>query len=99
VVEKLREEFGSVLNPTRNGSFMDISPAGVDKATGLARYARLAGVPRENVWTVGDNHNDIPMLKAFHGCAIAGRPAAESDAAEFVVDEVADVVEMLLGKE
>lgn len=98
VVEKLRAEFGAFLNPTRNGSFIDVPPAGVDKATGLARYAKAVCVSPENIWTVGDNHNDLPMLKAFHGCAIADRPAAESGEAEFVVGEVADVVEMLLKK-
>jgi len=97
-VEILRREFGEYLAPAQNGRFLDITAAGVDKATGLAKYAELMGIPTDNIWTVGDNFNDVPMLKAYHGCAIRSGLVVSAGVAEVLCDEVADVVEMLLGK-
>ena len=97
-MEILRREFGEYLAPAQNGRFIDITAAGIDKATGLAKYAELMGIPTDNIWTVGDNFNDIPMLKAYHGCAIRGGLVVSAGVAEVLCDEVADVVDMLLGK-
>lgn len=95
----LRQEFGAQLNPVQNGRYVDISAAGVDKATGIAKYADVMNIPLDNIWTVGDNYNDIPMLSAYHGCGIKSGPMASAEVVEFLCDEVADVVEMLLSAE
>lgn len=97
-VEILRREFGEYLAPAQNGRCLDITAAGVDKATGLAKYAELMGVAADNIWTVGDNFNDIPMLKAYHGCAIRNGLVVSAGVTEVICDEVADVVDMLLSQ-
>jgi HAD superfamily hydrolase (TIGR01484 family) len=48
---------------THSGApFVEISMAGVDKASALAAYARDRGVNSDDVLTFGDMPNDLPML-------------------------------------
>ena len=91
VTAALKEEFGAVLNPLQNGCCIDISPAGVDKCYGIRRCAELMGVAREDIWTAGDNYNDISMLQKYHGCAMPNAPESVRAAAEYVCDGVAEV--------
>lgn len=98
VTAKLREEFGEVLNPLQNGRCIDISPAGVDKCYGIERYAQLMGVALDDIWTAGDNYNDISMLKKFHGCAMSNTPQSVQEAGEYVCDGVAEVIALALEK-
>jgi Cof subfamily protein (haloacid dehalogenase superfamily) len=49
--------------PHRNLSMLDVLGHGVNKGVALAEWARLRGVPRENVMAIGDNWNDREMLE------------------------------------
>lgn len=49
--------------PHRNLSMLDVLGHGVNKGAALAEWARLRGVPRENVMAIGDNWNDREMLE------------------------------------
>ncbi len=94
--EILQAEFGAYINPQPNGRCLDIPPAGISKGLAVARYAEMMGVPAEDVWTAGDNHNDLTMLRAFHGCAMASGVQAAKDAAEYVCRDLAEVVARIL---
>lgn len=61
---------------------VEISAAGVTKATGLAWVAERLGVAAEDTLAFGDMPNDVPMLSwAGHGVAIANaHPAARAAA-------------------
>ncbi|NHA68194.1 HAD family hydrolase [Phycicoccus flavus] len=48
----------------------EISPPGVTKAAGLARWCQTRGVDAEHVWAFGDMPNDLPML-AWAGASFA----------------------------
>ncbi|MBO5071287.1 MAG: HAD-IIB family hydrolase [Roseburia sp.] len=96
VVGVLRVEFGDLLNPSQNGRHIDISPGGVDKCTGIARYAEIMNIPLSNVWTAGDNYNDISMLKRYHGCAMTSGVKAAAQAAEHICASVGDVIKIVL---
>ena len=91
----LKKEFAGTT-PTQNGRCIDITAAGIDKTQGVAKLAEIFGVPNENVWTAGDNYNDITMLKMYHGCAMKSGVDAACDAAEYVCDSVADVIKIIL---
>ena len=41
----------------------DVCAAGVNKGTGLAEVAARLGVAQDEVMAVGDNHNDLGMLR------------------------------------
>ena len=96
VVETLREEFGQYLNPLQNGRCIDIAPVGIDKAVGIELLAKELDFCLENIWTVGDNYNDMAMLERYHGCAIADGVAGIQSVAEHVCEGIYDLVEIIL---
>lgn len=98
VTKCLREKYGAYVNPIQNGRCIDISPAGVDKCTGIDSYAEYMRVEFDNIWTAGDNYNDISMLKKYHGCAMTSGVESAREAAEYVCDSVADAIETALKK-
>ena len=52
---------------------IEIMPAGITKAVGLARLAAHYRVPRSEVWAAGDADNDLEMVRwAGHGCIMGG---------------------------
>ena len=66
-------------------AWLDLSPVGVSKASGLARVAEELGVAQADVLAIGDGRNDIEMLRW------AGRGVAMGQAVE-EVREAADAV-------
>lgn len=82
--------------------FLEVQPAGVTKASSLARLCGELGIDRSEVVAFGDAPNDIEMIGwAGHGVAVAGaddpvaRAAAEVTASNNA-DGVAQVLERLL---
>lgn len=65
---------------TREGegfSLLEISAPGVNKATGLAQLAAIFQISPAEIIAIGDNHNDIEMLR-FAGLGVAmGNATAE----------------------
>ena len=48
----------------------EVGPAGVSKATALARWSAERRIAAEHVWAFGDMPNDLPMIE-WAGCGIA----------------------------
>ena len=94
----LKEEFGQYLNPLQNGRCIDISPIGVDKSVGIERLAKQLNLPCEQIWTIGDNYNDMTMLKKYHGCAMLNGVKEILSVAEYACEDVSDVVKIILEK-
>jgi len=69
------------------GNLLQIMHATVSKAQALRVVAGELGVSREEVMAIGDNANDVPMLR-WAGVAVAMANAAPSalEAADFVTD-------------
>ena len=66
-------------------AWLDIAPAGVNKATALAEVAAGLGISAADVLAFGDGRNDIEMLRwAGRGVAIGGAPAEVQEAADDV---------------
>jgi hydroxymethylpyrimidine pyrophosphatase-like HAD family hydrolase len=66
-------------------AWLDIAPAGVNKATALAEVAAGLGIPAADVLAFGDGRNDIEMLRwAGRGVAIGDAPAEVQQAADAV---------------
>lgn len=97
--EMLSEKFGEYLCPAQNGRCLDITANGVNKASGIKQYAEIMGVDADNIYSAGDNYNDIVMVKAFHGCAVDNAVQDLKDVAEYIVEDVGDIVNMILSEE
>lgn len=60
------------LTYSSNQGLLEVSAAGVTKASGLELVCDLLGVPAERVVAFGDMPNDVPMLRwVGHGVAMA----------------------------
>lgn len=69
-------------------SFLNVTPAGVDKGEAVRAVAREFGTPLERVMMVGDGANDVPVMRIV-GAAVAmgnAEPAARSAAHHHVGD-------------
>lgn len=67
-----RKIAGSVVDFVNGGGMVEVLPAGLNKATGLAEVAELVGTPPERVVAFGDMPADVPMVAwAGHGVAVA----------------------------
>ena len=81
---------------------LEISAAGVTKATGLAEVATRYGLEHTDVLAIGDMPNDVPMLEwAGRSLAVGNAHPSVIDAADDVIgtnddDAVAQVIETLL---
>lgn len=78
---------------------LEVSVIGVDKGSALARVAAAHGLTRDQVATVGDAPNDLPMLRwAGFACAVANAHPLVLAEADYILpsnDEegVADLIE------
>ena len=64
------------IYPEKDLSLVDILPAGTSKASALEHLAALRGVSTEDILAIGDNWNDVPMLR------LAGQAVLMSNAPE-----------------
>lgn len=91
-------------SPRYEGFFCEIAPAGVDKWTAVRTVAALRGVPLDAVCAVGDDVNDLPMIReAGLGIAMGNALPVVKEAADYVApthdqEGLAEVVAWLLGE-
>lgn len=92
LAQKVEAKYGKQVNALRNGRCLDIAPFGVDKAEGIRRICSVLGIGEQEVIAVGDELNDVAMLKAYHSYAMRhGNPIL----AKFVnsmTDSVAEII-------
>ena len=67
--------------PLLEGWYLELTPRGVSKWTGLRTLAANSGVAPESICAVGDQVNDLPMLRQA-GMAVAMENAVDSVKAE-----------------
>ena len=60
--------------------YLEITDHGCNKGGMVARLAQMLGIARENIYCVGDNQNDIPMM------ALSAVPFAPANCAQEVKD-------------
>src|SRR6266542_2100978 len=77
------------LDYQRNTVYLRFCHADYHKGAALAELARLIEVPRENIFTAGDHHNDISMLDG----KFAAMPSCPANA----IDEVKTAVRAASG--
>lgn len=99
VTERINREFGDYVAAYFNDGCVDIVPAGIGKASGLTFIAEAHGIPKENIWTIGDDYNDLPMLRAFNGCTVARGELYENKLIGRCCPEVCDLIHALLEKQ
>lgn len=88
--EVLRAELGNIegASLTQSGEMnMEVIPSDADKGSGLKMLSERLGIRREEIMAVGDQLNDLPMLRfAGIGVAVANAPEMVRQAADAVTD-------------
>ncbi len=86
--------------------FLEYCPKDTDKGTGLKYIAQFLNVPLEHTVAVGDERNDIPMLRAAHiGVAVKNAHISLKRAADYVTEQdcgqgaIAEVIEKFILKD
>lgn len=81
-LEKLHPRVNQVFSQT---DYLEILPANIDKGAALPILAEAAGVPLARSVAVGDNLNDVTLLRAAGlGVAVEGAPAELLAVADWV---------------
>ncbi|MBQ2903941.1 MAG: HAD hydrolase family protein [Clostridia bacterium] len=92
VTDAIRERFGKVLNPLRNGRCIDVVSVDMNKAVGLYKFLEIIGAQSENLITVGDNINDMHMIAEFRSYAMENAVQSIKDTADC---EIAGITELI----
>ena len=99
----MREALGDRASVARSQLYyLDVTPAGTNKGTLLVDLARRLRVPREEVVTLGDMENDVPMFRVSGFSIAMGNANAEvkraADASTLTNDDdgFADAIERIV---
>ena len=96
IAHYINTSFKDVATAYVNVHCVDIVPAGVSKAEGLMYMEAHLGLNREDIYSVGDSYNDLPMLLKYQGMPLSH---AHDDIKEHgfkVFDGVKDCIEYLM---
>ena len=92
VTARVKAAFGSRLNPLQNNFCLDIVAPAVNKAFGLRRVAALFGGVGAEIIAVGDNVNDLDMLRAFPSYAMENGVEEAKAAAKNTIASVDELI-------
>ncbi len=81
--------------------FIEITPKGCSKASGVAKYLDYLGYSKQNVLVIGDSGNDAPMFDEFYenSYCMSHSPISIKSRAKHVVDHVYDLEKVLCPSE
>ena len=91
----VNDNFSDKISAHRNGWSVDMPPVNTSKVTGIYEYARLCGGNPE-IYAVGDNVNDISMIKEFCGYAVSNAVDSVKAVAKHQCNRIADMIEDIL---
>ena len=91
---KVNERFGDRLNSFTNGWWINTVAKDISKARGIAHYAEIRGITRENIFVVGDSYNDLSMLTAYDGYIVATADDGMKKLIPNVCEDIAHLTEI-----
>ena len=91
----INDQFGELIVPLQNSNWIDVIPHGVNKAEGLYRVMEHFGGRKEDVIAVGDNVNDVDMLREFHSYAMANGVDEIKPLSNGIVSDVLEIFDLI----
>lgn len=70
IIVLIQENYGDFLTPLQNERCIDIVPKGVNKAEGMYQIMEFFHAKFEDILVVGDNLNDLDMIREFNSYAM-----------------------------
>ncbi|GMA98030.1 HAD-IIB family hydrolase [Pelosinus sp. IPA-1] len=78
---QINQLFGDTVYACQNRGSVDITPIGIDKSKGIEKLLELKAWQDAEVYVIGDEINDLPMIHRFDGYAVeSAREAIRKDA-------------------
>ncbi|MBR1807576.1 MAG: HAD family phosphatase [Selenomonadaceae bacterium] len=90
--DMLNAKFGDKIRAQKNTHSLDIVPAGVNKAQGVENLLQLMNWRDAKVFVIGDESNDLPMIKNFGGYTVSTAKDFVKREATAVFDSVGDML-------
>lgn len=91
-VDALNQKFGDKIFAQKNYNSVDIVAAGINKAQGVENLLRLMNWHGAEIFVIGDESNDLPMIKKFGGCTVTTAKDFVKREAKFIFDSVGDML-------
>lgn len=66
----LNEKYGAYVHAYPNGCSLDVTPANVSKEQGIRKLLQVMHWEQAEVFAIGDETNDLPMITAFNGFTV-----------------------------
>ncbi len=93
VASKINDLYYDQVVAYPNNFVVDIVPKGVSKATGIDFLIEYANIKEEDVYTIGDGHNDIPLIEfGVHGSVMSCADEDVKAHAQVEYDSVSDLI-------
>ena len=89
--DALNQRFGTQIFAQKNTHSMDIVPANINKARGVETLLRVMNW-RGEIFVIGDEANDLPMIKTFGGYTVATAKDFVKREASQIFDSVGDML-------
>ncbi len=94
LVKYVKNKYCDEFSAFQNGGAVDMPPAGVSKSTGIRAYADMFDDPE--IYTVGDNHNDLGMIRDFESFAVSNAIPEVKEAADHQCNRIADMIDYIM---
>lgn len=93
IASKINDLYYEQVVAYPNNFVVDIVPKGISKATGLDFLIEYANIQEEDVYTIGDGHNDIPLIEfGQHGSVMSCADVEVKMHAQIEYDSVSDLI-------
>ena len=94
-IEKIKERYQESLSYHYNGGTLDINGAEVSKEAAISKISKHFNTT--NIYTIGDNYNDINMINRYYGFAMEQGVTEAKANAKHVVKSVAEAISIING--
>lgn len=97
MAENINMFFGENVVAYANNFVVDVVPKGISKATGLEFVIEYANVADDDVYTIGDSYNDIPLMTyGDHGACMEMALEEVKENASLIYDSVGSMIREIL---
>ncbi len=96
--KEILNKYGDKIEVFVNLNYINIVQKGVSKASGLDAVIDHAGLERGEVYVIGDDLNDIPMIKKYRGSAVSNAKEEVKEMAGKVYGSVSEFITYCLNE-
>ncbi len=97
-VDFVQKNYSDKISAYQNGWHVDMPPANTSKVTGIYEYAKAFKDQSLQIYTVGDNVNDMPMIEEFCGYAVSNAVDELKKVAKHQCNRIADMIDSIMNE-